>query len=333
VIKIDEILSFYPLDCRPGSVEPLGSAGGLSGARFWRIVAPRGTRMLRCWPIEHPTPDGLRYIHAVLRHAADRGLGFLPVPIETIAGDSFVRSAGHLWELAAWLPGTADYERNPSAQKLRAAMGALARFHRAVADFAVSSPLGPARTTPAIERRLAKLRELQAGGSASLARAIDDHHWLELAPAAREFAAMLPRAVPLVLEDLAPLADVSLPLQVCLRDVWHDHVHFIGDVVTGLIDFGAVAVDTPATDVARLLGSLVGDDSKGWREGLAAYDSVRPLSADEHRAAFALDKAGTVLAGSNWIRWIYLEDGEFEDHVQVVERFTKLLARIRVLTR
>ena len=64
----------YPTDCQPSHIEPLGSAGGMSGAQFWRITAPRGTLCLRRWPIEHPSPERLQFIHAVLRHAAASGI-------------------------------------------------------------------------------------------------------------------------------------------------------------------------------------------------------------------------------------------------------------------
>lgn len=62
--------------------------------------------------------------------------------------------------------------------------------------------------------------------------------------------------MPWAIEQLKPLADVSFRLQPCIRDIWHDHVLFDGDRVTGLIDFGAMQIDTPATDIARLVGSL-----------------------------------------------------------------------------
>ena len=332
--EFPEILKLYSLDCRSTAVEPLASAGGLSGARFWRLVAPRGTLVLRCWPIEHPSPNGLRFIHAVLRHAAGRGMTILPVPIATVSGATFVRHAGHLWELTPWLPGTADYEKSTRVEKLRAALRALAEFHRAAADFPATPPLVSSRgPAPAITHRLARLRELQSGGIESLTRTITDNTWPDLAPRVRKFAAELPRAVPLAIARLAPLADVPLPLQVCIRDVWHDHVLFDGDTVTGLVDFGAMQIDTPATDVARLLGSLVGDDANGWREGLAAYSAARPLTEQESLAVFALDAAGTILAGSNWIRWIYVDGRQFENPPQIVGRLERLLERVRFVSR
>ena len=59
-------------------LDPLGSAGGFSGARFWRVESAAGQLCLRCWPREHPTRDRLEQIHRVLRHAHSSGLLFVP---------------------------------------------------------------------------------------------------------------------------------------------------------------------------------------------------------------------------------------------------------------
>lgn len=324
MFEIDEILKAYPADCQPTAVGALGNSGGLSGAQFWRLVAPRGTLGLRCWPIEHPTPDRLAFIHAVLRHAAGRGLDFIPVPLATIRGDSFVQYGGRLWELMPWLAGEADYDASPSEQKLRAAMVALARFHVAVSDFPGAARVEPA---PAVTQRLARLRDLQDGGIATLASAIDFRVSPELAPLARQLAGKLPRMVPVALARLEPLENVPLQLQIAIRDVWSDNVLFTGDAVSGLVDFGAVDVDTAAADVARLLGNLVGDERSRWTLGLAAYATVRQLSAVETHAIAALDVAGTVLGGCNWIRWIYVEGRAFENTNRVLQRLAHLAQR------
>ncbi len=174
---------------------------------------------------------------------------------------------------------------------------------------------------------------MQTGGVESLTRAINDSTWPELAPLARRFAAELPRVVPIAISRLAPFADTPLPLQVCIRDVWHDHVLFEGNRVTGLVDFGAMQIDTPATDVARLLGSLVGDDDEGWREGLAAYCAVRRLTDQEQQVVPALDAAGTVLALDNWIRWIYVDKRRFDNQARIINRFARLQSRLQIVSR
>jgi homoserine kinase type II len=105
---------------------------------------------------------------------------------------------------------------------------------------------------------------------------------------------------------------------------------YTGDQVTGIIDFGAMNIDTPATDVARLLGNLARDRVREWRVGLEAYSSIRPISADESLAISALNTSGNLLAGCNWIRWVYIDERQFEDRSQVVKRFRGILEQLRI---
>jgi homoserine kinase type II len=324
--EVQSLLAAYPADCQPTRIEPLGSAGGMSGAQFWRLATPRGLLLFRRWPAEFPPPKRLRFIHAVIRHAAARGCDFLPVPVTTQGGDSFVEHAGYLCELAPWMPGVADYCDQPSLEKLRAAMRALARFHTAAADYRCE-PFEGINTSPAPVRHQSRLRDLTPARIRELSDAVTDRAWPELAPLARTFLANLPAAIPRAAAKLEPFERIALPMQPCLRDIWHDHVLFTGDEVTGIIDFGAVDIETPATDIARLLGSIPTsqlDRSQTWNEGIAAYSTARPLSDDEVGAAFALDFSNPILAGCNWIRWIYIEAREFDNRAQVVERFQEI---------
>jgi homoserine kinase type II len=107
-------------------------------------------------------------------------------------------------------------------------------------------------------------------------------------------------------------------------------VIYTGNQVTGLIDFGAVDIDTPATDIARLLRSLVHNDQTEWRSGLAAYSAMRQLSDNESLAVFAIDAANPILAGCNWINWVYVEQREFEQRQQVIEQFRTILTRVAI---
>jgi hypothetical protein len=42
----------------------------------------------------------------------------------------------------------------------------------------------------------------------------------------------------------------------------------------------------------------------------------------------ALDMAGVILAGCNWIRWIYVDGRQFEDRGQVTNRFRTIVSRL-----
>ncbi len=130
------------------------------------------------------------------------------------------------------------------------------------------------------------------------------------------------------MQTVADAQSRTTPLQPCLRDIWHDHVLFEGDRVTGLIDFGAMRMESPAGDVARLLGSLVENDSQGWQTGLQAYQKVRPLLPAEYCQLAAFDAANIILAGLNWIQWLFVERRRFEDGQQIVSRLRQISRRL-----
>ena len=127
---------------------------------------------------------------------------------------------------------------------------------------------------------------------------------------------------------LLPWSKVTRPLQPCLCDVWHDHLLFEGDRLTGLVDYGAVKIDHPSVDLARLLGSMIEDNSASWQEGLLAYREVRPISTEEEELARALDRSGIVLAIGTWLRWLAIDGREFEDQNEAERRLAGLVARV-----
>jgi Ser/Thr protein kinase RdoA (MazF antagonist) len=119
---------------------------------------------------------------------------------------------------------------------------------------------------------------------------------------------------------LRPWIDRPVSLQMCLGDIWHDHLLFEGDRLTGLIDFGSVKRDHVAVDLARMLGSMIGDDGKKWQVALTAYQRIRRLSDDEIALVHVLDRSGAILALVNWLTWIYVEKREYEDYQAVAAR-------------
>src|SRR5262249_37888513 len=116
--------------------------------------------------------------------------------------------------------------------------------------------------------------------------------------------------------------------QPCLCDVWHDHVLFEGDVVTGLVDYGGVKLDHVAVDLARLLGSMAGDSAELRNAGLRAYKRFRPISWEEEALVTVLDETGTVVALATWLKWLYVDGISFEDPAGVAQRMAALVRRV-----
>jgi homoserine kinase type II len=289
-------------------------SGGLSGASVWQFVTPQGWFALRCWPREHPPPERLRAIHAALQHAAGQGIATLAVPFPNAAGETATWIDGQAWELAPWLPGKADAAAMPDLSRVAAAFGALGELHRALrtaprAGF--SAPCSAHDVPPGLRSRIAFLDQLQQGEADALGPLIagdSDATRRELASdILRSFWRLRPRCGPAVRQGLL----VPTPLQVCLRDIWEAHVLFSDERVTGIIDYGAMEVDSVAADIARLAGSWFADDASRWETALAAYRQAAPLSEAEEQLAQQYDHANMLLAGMQWLVWIYREGRKF----------------------
>lgn len=333
-----EVLAQYPGEFRPDEVEPLGSAGGFSGSAIFRVRSADRLFCLKRWPSEFPSAETLQCIHAVLAHVVRQGLDWVPAPCRDRLGRTSVGFGDHLWELAPWMPGEADFHLDPRPERLRGAMRALAQFHGAAASHPVDARLrasasaldaGPA---PGVLERLDRVRGYLAGGLDRLARCVVPEVWPGLCDRAWRAVSSARICLESVKNLLEATTALEVPLQPCIRDVWHDHVLFTGDRVTGLVDFGAMGFGSVAGDVARLLGSLAGDDASLWSAGLEAYGSLRPLSDAEQTLLTVFDRSGVVLAALNWVEWLYHERRGFSDPSAVARRLDELLPRLATLS-
>ena len=299
----------------------LGNRGGFSGARLWRLESTAGTFCLKAWPADDLTLERLTSIHRLLAVACQNGVGYLPCVQATNSGQSVVVHEDRLWDLSTWLPGVADFHADPSPARLSAAGRALARLHHVWQN--VGPRIGPC---PVVQRRLETLRrwqQLLAGGwRPSIA---DDD---PVRPCAIRAWELLPAAVQAAERSLAVWRELPLPLHPCWCDPWHDHVLFSSDRVTGLIDYGSVKEDHAAVDLARLLGSFVGDDASAREIVLAAYRSIRPLSDRECLLIAVLEQAGLVNAVVTWLRWLYHDGRVFENRRAVANRLQSMVTRL-----
>lgn len=306
-------------------IHTLASAGGFSGSMLWRLEREAGDLCLRRWPKEHPSADQLALIHNVLRWLGQSELCCIPVPISNKRGKSFVLHGEHLWELTPWLPGKADFQENPSRRRLGIAMKTVARIHQ------VSQAQYPPclyQQSLTLHSRRDQLQRLMAGEANQIAAAVERHGSQALQARSRGLLFHFHRRAPLAALKLNEASTVKVPLFPVIRDLWHDHVLFTGDEVTGIVDFGAMRVDSAACDLSRLLGSLVANDREAWEVARHAYNSVRPLSADEWKLAQALDEANVILAGLNWLDWICVQGRTFENYDVIYARLDEMLARL-----
>src|SRR5262249_28738628 len=102
--------------------------------------------------------------------------------------------------------------------------------------------------------------------------------------------------------------------------VWHDHLLFTGDTVTGLIDASACRTENVAGDLARLIGSLIEDNARGWKIALETYRSHHPLSLAEEALIIVLDRSAVLLSSITWLNWLAIERREFPDQDAALDR-------------
>jgi len=322
---VQAVLSRYKLvrgDIR--LVDPLGNAGGWSGSRLWRVVdASRRELCLRQWPTEHPTAQTLRWIHSILLRVAPQ-LPLVACPLRTASGESFVAHTGHFWELTRWLPGQADFHANPNRARLRAAMQVLARFHQLTSAQAAREVACP----PAVLDRRRQYEVWRHGGFAAIERSLPLRLNSEIDAVATRMLTLARKMI-----ESSPVwhsldTSIQLPLQPAIRDVHHDHLLFTGDEVTGLIDFGAMRIDTPLTDVARLVGSLACDVQQERDFAFDAYSERRPLSEADRNLIDVLDKSSLILGGLNWLKWLYVERRDMGPTELVLKRLAQIVWRL-----
>jgi len=298
------------------------TGSGFSGSRLWRVTAASGRAYcLRRWPREHPSVERLQLIHTVLRRVGGE-LPAVAVPLAGSSGATWVEAAGYLWELTEWKPGAPDSALPAPPGRLAAALGLLARFHT-LADWPAQQGI-----PPAVVERQRLLAGLQGGRletiTAALAHPIDP----QLDALAGELLALARSALARpALRELAQTRD-AWPLAPAIRDVHREHVLFTGDAVTGLIDFGALRIDTPLTDVARLVGSLAGDDAASREAALEAYAEVRPLGARDRERIGLLDETGLILAAFHWLAWLYVERRDMGPVERVARRLEEIARRL-----
>src|SRR5271157_323746 len=200
----------------------------------------------------------LPFFLALMEHLASRGIT-CPQPVNNRAGKTLGRLAGRPAAIVTFLDGM--WIRRPSAAHCAALGEALARLHLAGADFPTrrENALSVAGWRQLYEGCRERVDAVQPDLSTVLAAELD---WLE-----QQWPCGLPQGV--IHADLFP-----------------DNVFFLGDKLSGLIDFYFACTDTLVYDVAICLNAWCFETDHSFnvtkgRALLANYAKTRPLSHEE----------------------------------------------------
>lgn len=247
-------------------VSAKGIAEGVSNSN-WLVETEgadgRGARFILTMYESRTEIADLPFFLGLLDHLAERRC---PVPrtIHDREGAAYRLRDGKALALIEFLPGVSV--SSPTPAQARAVGKALAQVHLATADFP------QARTN---DMGLARWQSLMAACGSEGLEAIHPE---------------LPRLVERELGRLARNWPEGLPRSVIHADLFPDNVLMRGPEVTGLIDFYFACTDVTAYDVAVTHAAWCFDASgRRFLPDLSAallegYQSVRPLSPEEHEA-------------------------------------------------
>jgi homoserine kinase type II len=307
---------------RTTTVAPAGQSG-FSGARVWQITADDG-QQYSVKQLTNTPPDHLAWIHRVMSHTLICDCDFIPAPQRTQDGMSFHQTPDGLWEVCRWVPGAADFCENPSDDRLSHAAMCLAKFHQAAAQVNFDF-----RPSDGVKTRLNQLLQLQ---DFITPLQITAQSTKDTFPA---LGGLLFQLKQLTTQQIQPLINAlshfskqTLPVQPVIRDLWHDHLLFTGEKLTGIVDFDAMQMDTIALDLTRCLGSIIPDQPDRWKSALEQYHSVRPIQPAELELIGVIDPINVILSSMNWLKWIVVEQRHFENPAHVQTRLQFLNERL-----
>jgi homoserine kinase type II len=236
-----------------------GIAEGVENSNFL-VHTVKGAYILTLYE-KRVAVDDLPYFLSLMAHLAGRGVS-CPQPAKNRKGEVYATLAGRPAAIINFLEGM--WPRRPNAMHCAGVGQALAKMHVAGADFPLfrKNPLSVSGWRPLFGLASARADSVQAGLSDLIAHELDH------------------------LEASWP---TDLPVGVIHADLFPDNVFFLGDKVSGLIDFPFSCNDILAYDVAICLNAWCFEPDHSFnvtkaRALLTAYGRGRKLCAAEERA-------------------------------------------------
>jgi homoserine kinase type II len=277
-----------------------GIAEGVENSNFL-VHTDAGNFILTLYEKRVAAAD-LPFFLALMEHLAARGIT-CPQPVKNKQGGVLGKIAGRPAAIVSFLDGL--WIRRPNAGHCAAVGEALAGLHLAGADFKMrrSNALSIESWRVLYEQAKDRGDSVRPGLCAEIAKELDalDKFW--------------PR---------------DLPDGVIHADLFPDNVFFLGDKLSGLIDFYFACTDTLAYDVAICLNAwcFESDHSYNVTKGralLKAYAKVRALTAAE-RAALPMLARGAAMRFllTRLVDWLAVPDGALVKPKDPLEYFRKL---------
>ena len=277
-----------------------GIAEGVENSNFLLHTAA-GSFILTLYEKRVAEKD-LPFFLALMEHLAARGIT-CPQPVKNKNGGMLGKIAGRPAALVTFLDGL--WIRRPNAGHCAAVGDALAGLHLAGKDFAMKRPnaLSLASWRPLYEHAGVRGDSIRPGLCNEIVKELD------------------------VLEKSWPR---GLPEGVIHADLFPDNVFFLGDKLSGLIDFYFACTDMLAFDVAICLNAWCFEPDHSYnvtkgRALLKAYDKARPLSAAERAALPVLARGATLrFLLTRLVDWLAVPDGALVKPKDPLEYFRKL---------
>ena len=244
----------------------------------------------------------LPFFLGLMEHLAARGIT-CPQPVKNKNGGMLGRLAGRPAAIVTFLDGL--WIRRPNAGHCAAVGEALAGLHLAGGDFAQQRPnaLGMESWRGLYEHAKPRGDSVRPGLCAEIARELDtlEKSWSR-----------------------------DLPAGVIHADLFPDNVFFLGDKLSGLIDFYFACTDTLAYDVAVCLNAWCFEPDHTYnvtkgRALLKAYGKARALSAAEIAALPVLARGAAMrFLLTRLVDWLAVPDGALVKPKDPLEYFRKL---------
>jgi homoserine kinase type II len=246
-----------------------GIAEGVENSNFL-LHTSKGAYILTLYE-KRVAVDDLPYFLSLMAHLAERGVR-CPQPAKNRNGEVYSRLAERPAAIINFLEGV--WPRRPNAAHCTGVGEALARMHLAGHDFPMfrKNPLSVGGWRPLFDLAAPRADSVQPGLRDFIARELDH------------------------LEECWP---TDLPVGVIHADLFPDNVFFLGDKLSGLIDFPFACNDILAYDVAICLNAWCFEPDHSFnvtkaRALLNAYGRERRLSEAE-QAALPLLARGSAL--------------------------------------